>query len=245
MAGGKEKELFIPCSHVAPFFCLFLFFWIHRKTIPFIILSESESMICTFMLDPALLTQNTCMTSCTNSHMRLLMGGGHTLAVLITCIFLASSVWIREPLQNGSPTRTVKYFQKHCNSKQWYQVQRYEVKTKLSQEVLITSPFICEVSEGHRFLPGKGWRQCLLLPWTLHTDPSSLSFSGMGVILIDCRDLRTVSSSRNLYSATKLKYGQLQQCICLVIESTCKFSKAVYFWHGTGITLGTANILVA
>lgn len=70
------------------------------------------------MLDPALITWNTYITSDTNSHIRLLMGGSH-----YQCLFPVSGQHVvsiqcvdKGTVTEWLPTRTVKYFQKHCNS---------------------------------------------------------------------------------------------------------------------------------
>lgn len=70
--GGREKELFHTALPYSSFFSEFI-----GKLSLVLFPSKSESMICIFMLDPALLTQSIYMTASTNSHTRLLLRGTH------------------------------------------------------------------------------------------------------------------------------------------------------------------------
>lgn len=132
---------------------MLFFFWIHRENIPCVI----PKWTCELDLDIYTQLHRLSVTVCTNSHMRLMLGGPRisTACTLHVCVH-----------QHGCRMEDT-CFKIHWNSEQWHQVLQDGMKIKLPRGVFfITSPLICEVSEDPTLIFHSLWLKAVFITST-------------------------------------------------------------------------------
>lgn len=135
--------------------------------------SESESVICIFMFNPALLAQNIYTTGSSNAHTRLLLGGPH---ISNTCTL---HICVSQCMDMGVIT------EQQLNISKYMEILSTDTKFKgmgwkwnSPKDLFHNFSIYLQSISLDLFSTVYSWRQHLSLPPTLYVDPTSLSWSG-------------------------------------------------------------------